>query len=109
MSNKKGMSLVEIMLGVILLTLIIVPALNVINSKSKAVTATRDHSQAAFIAQKIQETARAFRFDLLDADQYAGDEITRKKTFEWKTQNLEQYRVHNLNGIKYEITDLKIE
>jgi Tfp pilus assembly protein PilE len=109
MSFKQGMSLVEIMIGLILLALIAIPSLNVINTKSKAVTATRDHSQAAFVAQRIQETARAYQFDLLEADQYSSDSQTRKKTFEWKANNDDEVRIQSLNGIDYKIKTLNVD
>jgi len=81
---RNGMSMIEIMIGVILLALIVVPSLNVIISQTKTVTATRDHSQAAFVAQKIQETCRSYRFDMIEADQYASKPAEQKKTFEWR-------------------------
>jgi len=97
---RSGMSMVEIMIGVILLALIVVPSLNVIVSQTQTVTATRDHSSAAFVAQKVQEICRSFKFDMLDADQYS-DEAKKKKTFEWKIKNDDEYRKHPINGIDY--------
>lgn len=105
---KQGMSLIEIMIGVILLALIVVPSLNVINTKTQSVTATRDHQQAAFVAQKVQETARAFKFDLIEADRYAGDTATQQKTFEWLIKNSDELKKHSLNGIDYLIEDVEI-
>lgn len=107
--KRNGMSMIEIMIGVILLALIIVPSLNVITSKTRTVTATRDHSQAAFVAQKIQEMARAFKFDLLDSDKYSSDLQMQKKTYEWKLKNQDEYKRHNLNGIDYLIEDVAID
>ncbi len=97
---RYGMSMVEIMIGVVLLALIVVPSLNVIISQTQTVTATRDHSSAAFVAQKIQEVCRSFKFDMLDADQYT-DEARKKKTFEWKIKNDDEYRKQTVNGIDY--------
>jgi len=99
--TKSAMSMVEIMIGVILLSLIIVPSLNVIVGQTKTVTATRDHSSAAFIAQKIQELCRSFQFDMIEAEQYSADTNTQQQTFEWRLKNDDQYRKHVVNGIEY--------
>ncbi|MBU1109393.1 MAG: hypothetical protein KKB51_22120 [Candidatus Riflebacteria bacterium] len=99
--NKSAMSMVEIMIGVILLTLIVVPSLNVIVSQTKTVTATRDHSSAAFVAQKIQELCRSFKFDMIEAEQYNADAVKQKQTFEWRLKNDDQYRKHVVNEIEY--------
>jgi Tfp pilus assembly protein PilE len=109
MKFKYGMSMVEIMIGVILLALIVIPSFNVITSKTKAVTSTRDHAQASFVAQKIQETARSYKFDLLEADQYISDTAKQKKTFEWKIKNEDELKKHSLNGIDYLIEDVAID
>ena len=101
--------MVEVMIGVILLALIVIPSLNVIGTKTKTVTATRDHSQAAFVAQKIQETARAFKFALLEADQYSSEPQKQKTTFEWKLKNDDDYRKHSLNGIDYQIEEVAVD
>ena len=107
MTNKKyGMSMVEVMIGAILLALMIIPSLNVILSQTQTVTATRDHSQAAYVAQKIQEMCRGYKFSFIDKDNCAGDP---KETFEWKLCNLDEFKKHTLNGITYEITNVKID
>ncbi len=95
------MSMVEIMIGVVLLALIIIPSLNVISSQTQTVTATRDHSQAAFVAQKIQEILRSYNFRLIEADQYSAEPEKQKKTFEWKIKNDDELRKHKINGIDY--------
>lgn len=95
--------MVEIMIGVILLALIVVPSLHVIVGQTKTVTATRDHSSAAFVAQKVQELCRSFQFDMIEADQYNSDAGKQKKTFEWKLKNDDEYRKHVINGITYNI------
>ena len=100
-NNRSGMSMVEIMIGVILLALIIVPSLNVIVSQTQTVTATRDHSQAAFVAQKLQEICRSYSFDMIEADQYAADAVKQKKTFEWKLKNDDAMKKQTINGIDY--------
>ena len=46
MKKNQGLSMVEVMIGVILLALMVIPSLNVITSKTRTVTATRDHSLA---------------------------------------------------------------
>lgn len=101
--TSKGMSMVEIMIGVMLLCLILVPSLNVMIGQTQTVTATRDHSQAAFLAQKIQEMAKACTFTMLDADKYNDEPDTQKKTFEWKLKNDEEYKTYVMNGITYNI------
>lgn len=98
-----AMSMVEIMIGVVLLALIIVPSLQVIVGQTKTVTATRDHSSAAFVAQKVQELCRSFQFDMIEADQYNSDATKQKETFEWKLKNDDEYRKHVINGITYHI------
>lgn len=99
--TRSAMSMVEIMIGVILLTLIIVPSLNVIVGQTKTVTATRDHSSAAFVAQKVQELCRSFQFDMIEAEQYNADPDKQKQTFEWRLKNDDQYRKHVVNEIEY--------
>lgn len=101
--HTRAMSMVEIMIGVVLLALIIVPSLQVIVGQTKTVTATRDHSSAAFVAQKIQELCRSFRFEMIEADQYNADAAKQKKTFEWLLKNDDEYRKHVINGIEYYI------
>ncbi len=102
-SVRPGMSMVEIMIGVIILALVLIPSLNVIISETKIVNATRDHTQASFFAQKILESAHACNFDLLDANQYKDDPATQKTTFEYALQNNEDFRTETINGIKYEV------
>ena len=95
--------MIEIMIGVVLLSLIIVPSLQVIVTQTKTVTATRDHSSAAFVAQKIQELARSFQFDMIEAEQYSSDQSKQKQTFEWLLKNDDQYRKHVINAVEYQI------
>ncbi|HOT26838.1 MAG TPA: hypothetical protein PLU72_01540 [Candidatus Ozemobacteraceae bacterium] len=102
-SDRLGMSMVEVMIGVIILALVLIPSLNVIISETKTVNATRDHTQASFFAQKILESAHACKFDLLDADQYDHDPATQKTTFEYMLKNNEDFRTETINGIKYEV------
>ncbi|HNW35989.1 MAG TPA: hypothetical protein PKM25_13710 [Candidatus Ozemobacteraceae bacterium] len=107
--SNKGMSMVEIMIGVILLALVLIPSLNVIISETKTVNATRDHTQASFFAQKIIESARTCKFDLLDADQYASDLNTQKTTFEYALNNDDKVRTDTINGIRYQVKQAKIK
>lgn len=102
-SVRLGMSMVEIMIGVIILALVLIPSLNVIVSETKTVNATRDHTQASFFAQKILESAHACKFDLLDANQYDHDPATQKTTFEYMLKNNEDFRTETINGIRYEV------
>jgi competence protein ComGC len=108
LSNSKAMSMVEIMIGVLLLALIIIPSLNVISTKTRAVTSTRDHSQAAFVGQKIQEMARAFKFDMLEADRYDSEPDKQKRTFEWQLKNKDEFNTQIVNGIAYKVEDVDI-
>ncbi|PKL48506.1 MAG: hypothetical protein CVV42_09470 [Candidatus Riflebacteria bacterium HGW-Riflebacteria-2] len=101
--STAAMSMIEIMIGVILLALIIVPSLQVIVGQTRTVTATRDHSSAAFIAQKVQELCRSFQFDMIEADQYNSNPNMQKQTFEWKLKNDDEYRKHIVNDIVYNI------
>ncbi len=108
-TNRSAMSLIEIMIGVILLALIVVPSLRVLIGQTKTVTATRDHSSAAFVAQKVQELCRSFKFDMIEADQYSADTDKQKKTFEWKLQKDDDYKKHVVNGIVYNIVNSRID
>ena len=101
--KKHGVSMVEIMMGVFLLALVLIPSLNVVISQTQTVTKTRDHSQAAFLAQKIFETAHSFSFKLLDADLYNNDAEKQKKTLEYKLKNDPNFNTYNLNGITYKL------
>lgn len=101
--------MVEVMIGVILLALIIVPSLNVIMSQTQNVTSTRDHSQAAFLAQRIEEICRSYSFKLVEADQYSSDPKMQKKTFEWKLKNSNKLNKYESNGITYHVTNVSID
>ena len=104
-TNKKAVSMVEIMIGVLLLALILIPSLNVIIGQTQTVTATRDHAQAAFIAEKVIEIARSYPFDMLDEERHQNDKDSSKKekTFEYRIKNKEEYNTFVVNGITYKI------
>ena len=104
-----GMSLVEILIGVVILALVLIPSLSVILSETKAVTGTRDHTQAAFVAQSILETARNYKFAYLEADRYAGKPDVQKTTFEWALKNDPAMKERLINNIKYEVKDAQVE
>lgn len=104
---RNGVSIVEILIGIIILALVLIPSLTVILSDTKAVTATRDHTMAAFVAQNILETARNYKFAYLEADQYAGKPDMQQKTFEYALKN--QLKERTINGIKYEIKDALVD
>ena len=95
------------MIGVLLLALILVPSLNVVISQTQTVTATRDHSQAAFLADKILETARSFPFKMLDSDRYESNADEYKKTFEYKLWNDSDFNTYKINNITYTISSDK--
>ncbi len=102
-TNTKGVSLIEVLIRVILLVLILVPSLNVVISQTQTVTSTRDHSQAAFIADKILELAKACKFEMLDSDTYENEPDKQQKTFEYKLRNDPNYNTFEENGITYTI------
>ncbi len=104
-TNKKAVSMIEIMIGVLLLALILIPSLNVIIGQAQTVTSTRDHAQAAFLAEKILEIARSYPFDMLEEERHNNDNDSSKKekTFEYRLKNKEEYNTHVVNGITYKI------
>lgn len=104
--HQHGMSMVEVMIGVIILALVLIPSLNVIIYETKSVNATRDHTQASFFAQKIIESAHACKFELLEAEQYT-DPAIQKTTFEYALNNDDSIRTETINGITYEIPKTK--
>ncbi len=85
------MTLTEIMVGVFIMAIILFPSLMVIMNESKAITGTRDHSQAAFIGHTLIETARAYTFENLGA-------------FPTEFQD----RTYTFNGIEYSVKDLEL-
>ena len=97
--------MIEIMIGVLLLALILIPSLNVIIGQAQTVTSTRDHAQAAFLAEKILEIARSYPFDMLEEERHNNDNDSSKKekTFEYRLKNKEEYNTHVVNGITYKI------
>lgn len=106
--EQAGLSLIEVMIGVIILALAIIPSLNVIFSETKTVVATRDHSQAAFLAQQIMEKARAYSFKFLDEDDTTLTADEKKKTLEYVMKNDNAENSFNINGINYLIEDFKV-
>ena len=102
-TNKKAVSMVEIMIGVLLLALILIPSLNVIISQTQTVTSTRDHAQAAFIAEKIIEIARSYPFDMLEEERHNDDASKKENTFEYRLKNKEEYNTFVSNGITYKV------
>lgn len=74
-ARSRGFSLVEVAVGVLIMAIVIFPSLNVIMNETKAVSGTREHSQAAFVAHRVIETARTYNFDRLQQEfqaNYAG-------------------------------------
>lgn len=94
--------MVELMIGVLLLALILVPSLNVMIGQTQAVNATRDHSQAAFLAERILETARSFDFKMLDEERPDNEE-DKKKTLEHRLKNDPEYNKYFINDIEYNL------
>lgn len=96
-----GVTMVEIMIGIILLSLMILPSLNVIFSHTQSVTLTRDHAQAAVVAQSILEMCRSFRFPLIPDPGTSASLTDRQRTFEYRLKEVESYNKHVMNGIEY--------
>ncbi len=103
------MSLIEITIGVIILALVLIPAMNVITGGTKSVISTRDHVQAVFISQQIIERLRTYPFKFLDEDHPGLTSAEKAKTFESEMKNLNQYKQYNVNNILYEIKNFDIK
>lgn len=104
--KRSGMSMTEVMIGVLLLALILIPSLNAITSQTKTVTSTRDYAQVAFFAQNLIEQCRSYPFDLIEADHHK-DEKMKGKTFEWRLLNDEGTNTLKTNGIEYKVDTSK--
>jgi prepilin-type N-terminal cleavage/methylation domain-containing protein len=89
--GKSGFSLTEIMIGVLIMAVAILPAIMVITSESRTVTGTREHSQAAYLGQRIIETARTFHFDKLP--EFASEYQAKSFTF---------------HGVRYQVEGLTL-
>lgn len=106
--HRLGMSIVEVCIGVILLALILIPSMNVLSHGTATVTATRDHLEAVYMAQRVMEAARTYDFNFLAISQQSGS-AEQQKTFEYDAKNdsadpldrVKQKEV--INGITYEI------
>ena len=108
MNRTRGLSMVEIMIGVIILALAVIPSLNVIFSETKTVVATRDYSQAAFIGQQIMEKARSYAFRFLDQDNTELTADEKKRTLEYRMQNEAAENTISVNGIVYSVEEFKV-
>lgn len=105
---SRGLSMVEIMIGVIILALAVIPSLNVIFSETKTVVATRDYSQAAFIGQQIMEKARSYSFRFLDQDDTTLSTDEKNRTLEYRMQNEAAENTIPINGVTYTIEEFKV-
>lgn len=65
-TDRFGVTLTEVMVGVLIMAIIIFPSLGVIMNETKVITGTREHTQAAFLAERIIEVARSYNFEKLD-------------------------------------------
>lgn len=106
----RGVSMVEVMIGVIILGLVLVPSLQVLLTGTRTVTATRDHLGAVFLAQHLFETARTYPFNRLDMHQFPPGSQEEKECLEWDLLNDggdpaydKIKRIQNINGVTYEI------
>ncbi|MBF0405989.1 MAG: hypothetical protein HQM10_01440 [Candidatus Riflebacteria bacterium] len=106
--NKSGMTMTEVMVGVIIMALVLIPSLNVIVRQTTSVTATRDHLMATFVGQKVIETARSFKYEYLDIERFPATSTERVKTFEHIMNNDSSKKIVKLNEIEYKIVDLKV-
>jgi len=97
-TSRAAFSLTEIMVGVAIMAIVIFPVLHVILSETKVVTGTREHSQAAFLGQRILETARTYNFAKLDAfvTEYSGKEFNVNET---------KYKVEGMDLVNIQTTD----
>ncbi|MBI3038151.1 hypothetical protein HYY75_03735 [bacterium] len=88
--HRNAFSLAEIMVGIVIMAVIFFPTLTAIMSETKTVTGTRDHSQAAFLGQRILETARTYNFEKLDkfADEYRG-KVFKFNEVDFKIENID--------------------
>ncbi|HNV70506.1 MAG TPA: hypothetical protein PKO06_12470 [Candidatus Ozemobacteraceae bacterium] len=116
--NRTGMSIVEVCIGVILLALILIPSMNVLSHGTATVTATRDHLEAVYMAQRVMEAARTYDFNMLSKDQATRSGGDPNKTFEYdatfddNTDPLDRVKQkEQINGVVYEIdkASFKIE
>jgi len=87
--KRSGFSLTELMIGVFIMAIVLFPTLTAIMGESKTVTGTREHSQAAFLGQRIIETARTYNFEKLN--DFASEYQAKSFTF---------------NGVVYQIQNL---
>ncbi len=109
LSTRFGMSIVEVCIGVILLALILIPSMNVLSHGTATVTATRDHLEAVYMAQRVMEAARTYDFNFL-AESQQSTQAEKQKTFEYDAKNddntnpLDRVKQkEQINGVVYEI------
>lgn len=109
--GSHGMSLVEVMIGAMILALAVVPSMTVIFRETRTVTATRDHLSAALWGQKLLEITRNYRFDLLDADAdgIAGVSGMPEKTLEWALKQDPTLNRETINNIEYTVVNVKVD
>ena len=111
----RGMSIIEVLIGVIILALILIPAMSVISHGTQTVSATREHLEAVYMAQRVIEIGRTFDFQHLAKAQHTAA-AEQKLTFEYdagfddNTDPLDRVKQkEQINGVIYEIKDFKIE
>ena len=77
------------MVGLVIMAVVLFPTLSAIMSETKTVTGTREHSQAAFLGQRIIETARTYNFEKLSefVTEYQ-NKIFKFNQVEYKVENL---------------------
>ncbi len=95
--------MIEIMVGVLLLALILLPSLKVIIGKTRTVTSTRDHAQAALVAQNLVEMCRSYSFEHIKPYNLKSTDPLVEKTFEWKLLNSSDLNETIINDIVYKV------
>lgn len=106
--GNSGVTMIEIAVGVIILALILIPAMNVISGETKAVVSTKDYAQAVFIAQQVMEKARTFPFEALDMDRDGLSTQAKEITYEFLVKNKDEYNAFNVNGLLYKVNNFDI-
>ncbi|MBI3038655.1 hypothetical protein HYY75_06350 [bacterium] len=107
-SADDGMSMIEILIGVVILSLVLIPSMNVLSSGTQTVLSTRDHEQATFFAQQILEKLRSYPFEYLDKDRFPANSAESKKTFEYEMEKDQNKNTRKINEIIYSVKSFKI-
>lgn len=111
---RSGVSLVENLIGFLLLSSFLMPWMGVMSTGIQTVTATQDHLTAVLLAQRIQELARTCDYQKLALYQ-AKDGTAARQTLEWDLTTdgkggLDRIPVtEKIRGTTFRIAGLKLE